>query len=443
MKVTKHRDKILKALRQWFRIHKQPPTLEELCSELGMQPRQRATVQRWLKTMRGIDVDWDDNIARSLRLVKPDPELEQGAQLPAKETLQYLTTGLAEWREKEATSRGHVPDALRLGMSRMYLTSLLQGDKQASSNIPEFFEWAKKPVVEWKPAREEIQNLSLDATLVEDGDVSDFALQWQVTGKDVEKEVQEKVLLELLQYCRANQLQDQYVTSRKLIIEHPVLPFVEFRRLLSNELRPLRDFLLRIYIDLIDLVEEKNYHFCPRCKYVMRKYKNSYICQSHTCERISAEKKLSYLPPVSKEDAEILKIVKPGVHRYGTIPGIWELDLANALNEIGVHSVKLWPEIDEFDLLVEFSKKNRWAIDVKDWAYLGGEDDERLLLAVRKLQNRSDFKEVFIVFPDTREQLLSIRARREQLEPLLGGVRLRLISEIIDHAKEVLKKNHA
>lgn len=443
MKVTKHRDKILEALRQWFRSHKQPPTLEELCCELGMQPRQRATLQRWLQTMRGVDVDWDDNIARSLRLVKPDPELEQGVQLLAKETLQYVTTGLAEWREKEAMKRARVPDALRLGMSRMYLTSLLQGDEQAPSNIPEFFEWAKKPVVEWKPAVKEIENLSPDATLIEDGDVSEFATQWQVMGKDVEKEVQEKVLLDVLEYCRANQLQDQYVALRKLIIEHPVLPYLEFRRLLSNELRPLRDFLLRIYIDLVDLVEEETYHFCPRCKYVMRKYKNSYICQSHTCERISAENKLSYLPTVSKEDAETLKSVKPGVHRYGTIPGIWELWLANILNEIGVHNVKLWPEIDEFDLLVEFSKKNRWAIDVKDWAYLGGEDDERLQNAVRKLQNRSNFKETFIVFPDRREKQLSIRARREQLEPLLGGVRLKLISEIIDQAKEVLKKNHA
>ncbi len=443
MKVTKHRDKILEALRQWFRIHKQPPTLEELCRELGMEPRQRATLQRWLQTMRHTDVDWDDNIARSLRLVKADPELEQGLQLLVKETLQYLTTGLGEWQEKEATKRTPVPEALRLGMSRMYLTSLLQGDEQAPLTIPEFFEWAKKPVVEWRPAVEEIQNLSPDATLVEDGDVSDFGAQWQVTGNDVEKEVQEKVLLEVLEYCRANQLQDQYVALRKLIIEHPVLPYLEFRRHLSNELRPLRDFLLRIYIDLVDLVEEETYHFCPRCKYVMRKYKNSSICRSHTCEQISAEKKLSYLPTISKEDADTLKIVKPGVHRYGTIPGIWELELANALKEIGVHDVKLWAEIDEFDLLVEFSKKNRWAIDVKDWAYLSGEDDERLQNTVKKLRNRSDFKETFIVFPDTREKLLSIRARREQLEPLLGGVRLRLISEIIDQAKDILKKNHA
>ena len=440
MKVTKHRDKILEALRDWFRIHKQPPTLEELCIELGMQPRQRATLQRWLQTIRGIDIDWDDNVARSLRLLDPDLEVEQGLQISVKETLQYLTTGLADWQDKEPMKRAHISDALRIGMSRMYLTSLLQGDEQAPANIPELFEWAKNPVVEWKPAVE-IQNLSPFVTLIEDGLVSDFATQWQITGNDVEKEIQEEVLLEVLKYCRANQLKEEYRALRQLIIERPVLPYPEFRRLLS-ELRPLRDFLRRIYVDLVDLVEEEDYYFCPRCKYVMRKYKNTYICRNQTCEQISAQDNLPSLPTVSKEEADTFKIVTPGVHRFGTIPGIWELRLAEALTKLGIR-VTLWPEIDEFDLLVEFSKKNRWAIDVKDWAYLSGEDDERLHSAVKKLQHRSDFKQTFIVFPDMRKGVLGFEGRRKYLESKLGGVRLRLISEIIDDAQSILNKNHA
>jgi hypothetical protein len=126
----------------------------------------------------------------------------------------------------------------------MYLTSLLQGDDEAPSNLPEFFEWAKNPVVEWKPAAE-IKNLSTDVTLIEDGLVSDFALQWQVTGTDVEMQVQEKVLQDVLEYCRVHQIEDAYRTFRKLIIERPVLPYPEYRRLLSSsQLRPLRDFLI-------------------------------------------------------------------------------------------------------------------------------------------------------------------------------------------------------
>lgn len=445
VKVTRHRDKILEALREWFRIHKQGPTLEELCIELGMQPRQKATIQRWLQTMRGIDVEWEDNAARSLRLLSKEPEMEPGLQISVTETLRYLATGLAQW-EKRETEKGsalpqrqlsHPPKALRLGMSRMYLTSLLQGDDEAPSNLPEFFEWAKNPVVKWKPAAE-IKNLSPDVTLIEDGLVSDFALQWQVTGTDVEMQVQEKVLQDVLEYCRVHQLEEAYRTFRKLIIERPVLPYPEYRRLLSSSpLRPLREFLMQTYVDLVDLAEENSYHFCPRCKYVMRRRPDgSHSCRNLTCEQLSAKLRPQSLPPISKQEVETWKAVTPGVHRFGTIPGIWEIHLAEALTKLGVR-VTLWPEIDEFDLLVEFGRKVRWAIDVKDWSYL---DEERL----HKVEYRFDTTETFVVFPDERDEALRIKVVRQQLEPELGGVRLMLVNEILSQAQTILKKkSHA
>ncbi|WP_038296142.1 restriction endonuclease-related protein [[Scytonema hofmanni] UTEX B 1581] len=437
VKVTRHRDKILEALREWFRIHKEAPTLEELCAELAMQPRQKATLQRWLQTMRGIDVEWEDNAARSLRLLTSDLEVEPGLQIPITETLRYLATGLAEWEKREPQERSNIPKALRVGMSRMYLTSLLQGDEQAPSNLPEFFEWAKKPVVEWKPATE-IKHLSPEVTLTEDGLISDFALQWQVTGSDVEMQVQEKVLQDVLEYCRTNQLEEQYRALRKLIIERPVLPYPEYRRLLSStQLRPLRDFLLQIYIDLADLAGDNIYHFCPRCKYIMCcRQDETYRCRNMTCEQLSAKDRLLPLPSVSKQEAETWKAVTPGVHRYGTLPGLWEIHLAETLTKMGVR-VTLWPEIDEFDLLVEFSKKVRWAIDVKDWSYL---DEERL----KKVEYRLDATETFVVFPSEREDVLRIGVERQRLEPELGGVRLRLVSEIVSQAQKILeKKNNA
>ncbi|MCT7969864.1 hypothetical protein NG799_26465 [Laspinema sp. D1] len=435
MKVTRHRPKILEALQEWFRIHKEGPTLEELCVELGMQPRQKATLQRWLQTMRGIDVEWEDNAARSLRLLAGDPEVEPRPQIAIPETLRYLATGLAEWEKRDQKERAHIPEALRIGMSRMYLTSLLQGDKTAPSNIPEFFDWAKNSVVEWKPAAE-IKHLSPDITLIEDGLVSEFAEQWQVTGNDVKNQVQEKILQDVLEHCRGHQLEEAYRAFRKLIIEHPVLPYPEYRRSLSlPQLKPLREFLLKTYIDLVDLAEEKNYHFCPRCKYLMRRGQDeTYTCRNLTCERESAKLHLPPQPPIPKHEAETWKAVTLGVHQYGTIPGISEIKLAETLTKMGIR-VTLWPEIDEFDLLVEFSKKVRWAIDVKDWSYL---DEERL----QKVQYRPNATETFIVFPDEREPALRIKVVRQQIEPNLGGIRLRLMSEIIAKAKQTLEKKH-
>lgn len=247
-------------------------------------------------------------------------------------------------------------------------------------------------------------------------------------------QVQEKVLQDVLEYCRTNQLEDAYRALRKLIIERPVLPYPEYRRFLSStQLRPLRDFLLQIYVDLVDLVSENIYHFCPRCKYVMRRRRDgSYSCRNMTCEQLSA--KFHFPPPtsISKQEAEAWKVVTPGVHRYGTLPGLCEIQLAEALTKMGVR-VTLWPEIDEFDLLVEFSKKVRWAIDVKDWSYL---DEERL----RSVEYRFDTTETFVVFPDERDSVLRIAVERQRLEPELGGVRLKLVKEILSEAKKILDK---
>jgi REase associating with pPIWI_RE/pPIWI_RE three-gene island domain Y len=432
-KVTKHRDKILAALHEWFRVHKEAPTLEELCVELGMQPRQRATLQRWLQSMRGIDVEWEDNVGRSLRLLHGDVEDDAGRQVSVTETLQYLATGLIEWEKRKPEERSSIPESLRVGMSRMYLTSLLSGDEEAPANLPEFFEWAKNPVVEWKPATS-IKNLSPEVPFVEDGMVSELALQWQVTGSDVEMQVQEKVLEDVLRFCRENQLDDSYRVFRKLIIENPVLPYAEFRRLLSSsQLRPLRDFLLQVYVDLVEFASEDVYYFCPRCKYVMRRRPDeSYSCRNMTCEQLSAKLPTSPLKSVSKDEAEGFKVVTPGVHRYGTLPGLWEVKLAEDLMKMGFR-VTLWPHIDEFDLLVEFGKKVRWAIDVKDWSYL---DEERL----RAVDYRLDASQTFVVFPDERESVLRVGVERVRLEPELNGVRLMLFGEVISEAAAILNK---
>ncbi|MDV3003033.1 MAG: hypothetical protein N5P05_004688 (plasmid) [Chroococcopsis gigantea SAG 12.99] len=128
------RHKILEALQEWFRIHKQGPTLEELCQELEMQPRQKATVQRWLQTMRGIDVEWDEHIPRSLRLIREEAA-EPDLKLPVTETIRYLATGLAEWEQLDPKKRAFIPKSLRLGMSRMYLTSLCNCSQQKAGLV--------------------------------------------------------------------------------------------------------------------------------------------------------------------------------------------------------------------------------------------------------------------------------------------------------------------
>lgn len=437
MRVTKHRQKILDALVAWFRIHKEGPTLEELCQELGMRSRQKATVQRWLQTMRGIDVEWEDHMARSLRLLHSEPE-EPALQISVTDTLRYLATGIVQWEKRPPQQRYQELEALRKGMSRMYLTSLLRGE-EAPENLPEFFEWAETSVTSWKPAQE-IKYLSSEVTLIEDGVVSDFAREWEVVGNDVEAQVQESVLKDVLQYCRLHQLEDAYRAFRLLIISKPTLHYSEYRKhLSSDELRPIRELLsrLEIYVDMVKLAEDNAYHLCPRCKYLQRKRSDgTYSCRNAWCETLCAKLQFPPLPPIPKEEAEDWKAVTPGMHLYGTLPGISEIRLKEELTKLGIR-VTLWPLVDEFDLLIELTRKIRWAIDVKDWSSL---NKDRLL----KVEYRHDATETFVAFPDEREETLRLRVMREQLEPELGGVRLRLFSEIIAEAEAILnQKNHA
>lgn len=432
MKVTKHRQRILDALREWFRSHSVGPTLEELCQELGMQTRQKATVQRWLQTLRGIDVEWDDHSPRSLRLLRTEPA-EPSVQLSVTETLRYLATGIVEWENLPHQSRSQLPEALRMGMSRMYLTSLLR-QEEASANLRDFFRWAEQPISSWTPVRE-IKNLSPDVTLIEEGEVSDFSRLWQVTGSDSSKQVQESVLRDVLHHCRQQQLEESYRAFRQLIVTKPALPFLEYRRQLDSPLlRPLREFLRRTYIDdLTKFASDDAYHRCPRCKYIQKKRPDgTYSCRNATCERLCAKLKLPPLPLIPQEEATQWKVLTPGVHLYGTLPGIWEVQLAEELSKLGIR-VTLWPQVDEFDLLVELSRKVRWAIDLKDWSYL---DEESL----KKVQCQPGVTETFVVFPDHREEHLRIKVMREQLQPELSGIRLKLFGEIIADAMKILDK---
>ncbi|WP_413167601.1 hypothetical protein ACL6C3_13085 [Capilliphycus salinus ALCB114379] len=64
--------------------------------------------------------------------------------------------------------------------------------------------------------------------------VSDLTFQWFVEGRDTERQVEEKVLQDVLQYCREYQLENESRTFRKLVITHRVIPDPDDRRLLSS-----------------------------------------------------------------------------------------------------------------------------------------------------------------------------------------------------------------
>ena len=224
--------------------------------------------------------------------------------------------------------------------------------------------------------------------------MSDFAQDWQVDGKGVVEQVQESVMQDVLGYCRKLQLDDAYRGFRSSVVTRPTLSYTEYRRMLATPVfHPLREYVRQTYVELESLAQHNIYYLCPRCQYPQkRRSDGTYRCRNVFCERLCAgsNPRLLPLPPISKTEAHDWMVVTPGMHKYVTLPGLWEMFLYKSLTRQGV-KVTLWPQIDEYDLLVELPRKVCWAIDVKDWTHLR-------LDRLKQVQYRLDMDETFVVF---------------------------------------------
>ncbi|MDY7008692.1 MAG: Fis family transcriptional regulator [Cyanobacteriota bacterium] len=351
-------------------------------------------------------------------------------------TLQYLATGLVEWEKLDLDKRNEIPKALRIGMSKLSAISILEGET-APTNLPEFFQWATQPIKSWKPA-EKVEFIPEDAAFIDDGLVSDFARDFALSGKNSIAQVQEYILKKIKDYCTENSLEDSYHDVRKLIIATPVIRRTELEDYLdSRTFRPLNDYFKNqeIYKPLTNLDEYDEYHLCPRCKYIKRQRRDgSYSCKNAFCQRVVAENpnKFPSLSPIPKKEADQWLVVSYGVYLYGTIPGIWEVKLAEDLTNLGA-KVTLWPHVDWYDLLVELPGNIKWAIDVKDWSYITPE-------RVKEVRVQSEATETFIVIPDARESLrIPVIRRQKAYRDALGKLQLKLSSEIFEAAKKIFK----
>jgi hypothetical protein len=351
-----------------------------------------------------------------------------------KNTLHYLATGLVAWEETPPDKRDRIPQALRLGMSRMYADAALSG-KPVPTTLPELFKKAASPIKSWWEPAKTLSTIPDNATLIEDGLVSDFAREWALSGKDSIHQNQELILVELKEFCDRYQLEESYRKARELIVTQPALKLVQLRKKLdTKELAKVRDFFKLddkgFYRAVTDLFGGIEYRLCPRCGYFQRLWEGEYLCRKKSCELIVRKQKLKNIRIIPAQGINDWVAVTPGVHRYGTIPGIWELYLRDKLVELGA-KVTLYPQIDRYDLLVELPTQ-RWAIDVKDWSYVS---EERL----SKVKCQPNVDATFVVFPDENDLNIPAIRKRKKFQPqALKGLQLRTIGEIIKAAKEIV-----
>jgi len=170
--------------------------------------------------------------------------------------------------------------------------------------------------------------------------------------------------------------QETYCKVRRYIIENPIIT-LEDRRAMSLDLtdnQAARDAFQFAYEE----ITEDSYR-CPHCGWTMIPGKYGYSCHSTHCTDTIPE-----LTDEMKLDASTgdLYRLKKGVMRYFAAPGKLELAIV-AFCEKKKICWALWPQMDRYDVEIQFSDGEIWEIDAK--AY-------RNPIALRtKIQNDNGF----------------------------------------------------
>lgn len=151
--------------------------------------------------------------------------------------------------------------------------------------------------------------------------------------------------------------QETYTRIRRYIIEHPIISIDE-RRAMSLELAEIPDARDAFQFAYEELLEDS--YRCPCCGWTMVHGKYGYICHSSHCTDI-----IPSLTDEMKVDAgEGIYRLKKGIMRYFAAPGKLELDIVAYCEKRKVRWV-LWPQMDRYDVEIQFSDGEVWDIDAK------------------------------------------------------------------------------
>lgn len=184
--------------------------------------------------------------------------------------------------------------------------------------------------------------------------------------------------------------QEEYCKVRRYIIEKPIMSLEE-RREKSLELAgnpAAREAFQFAYEE----ITEECYR-CPECGWTMVRGKYGYSCHSTHCT--------DTIPELTDEDKlniseDKLYRLKKGIMRYFAAPGKLELEIAKFCEKKKLRWA-LWPQMDRYDVEIQFSDGEIWEIDAKAYR------NPRALCM--KIQNdngfpKGDYAKGYFVIPD-------------------------------------------
>lgn len=176
------------------------------------------------------------------------------------------------------------------------------------------------------------------------------------------EEEQNAVMEKILAYCRAQNLQDEYVNIR-MFLSNPAYAVVsavelaKFRRRISHV--ELAGFFMMCYEEVSYIA---NFKKCPNCGWTLTEQNGAWRCnKDHTCRQLSNFTNVKFF----SFDQEKVYRMTSGIQKYTLLPGMAEEKIATRLRKKG-YSIIIYPEVDQDDIAIEFDYQTIY-VDVKDY----------------------------------------------------------------------------
>lgn len=226
--------------------------------------------------------------------------------------------------------------------------------------------YAMEPVGRWFEGWKNTDELKLESqffysmdALVEDSGFRTFHLNENCEDyieyfeKDLIAGVEQRAVYEGLMLLE----QTEYAALRKFLIEHPIVKGEELRALKRKYSQ--NEVALQVLGNAYEDIKE-DYYVCKKCGWTLRQEATGMRCQSRSC---TEEKYIrGELQRVFGETGMLR--LKRGVMKYIAFPGQLELEIDHYCALQKIKSV-LWPNMDTYDIQINFSDEEVWAIDAK------------------------------------------------------------------------------
>lgn len=354
--------------------------------------------------------------------------------------IHLLGSGLVRLHELTASGsplRLPYPDPLQRALDKISLRYLTTGARPPAG-IAELVRWSHEPLGTWAVpfGGDELES----DVLMSSGVPTRACQEWVLESANVEDELFENdIILEVRRICRATGRDDSYVAFRRTVIELPVLTELEFQRLVMSQpaLSVLESVLRRCYPAApAECVREGTVRTCADCDNLLVESPTGVTCANDRCPRTGPPR-----PDRVIAVTEDVRWLAGPLRAFIASPGRAELRIERELRDHGI-DVDLWPNLDAYDLRLEFPDGEAWAVDVKDWS-----NPVRLASRLKPLPRDPDWTRAFVV--PSREAVNHspgyLAALRNRGQQRLAGTGTRICSEreLVRMAKAKRGATHA